>query len=148
MKMEERIDFDIKEAMKLKDVDRLSVLRMSKAAITNLKIQKKKEVLEEAEVLEILQKQAKQRKESIDSFQSAGRNELADKERVELKILQSYLPQQLSDEELIVIIQKTILSTGAATKAETGKLMKELMPQVKGRADGKRINELLAEILN
>lgn len=132
----DRIDSDIKTAMKSKEVERLSTLRMAKAAITNTAIAKKKELLEDSEILEVLEKQAKQRKESFDSFTQAGRTELAQKEQRELVILQEYLPKQLSEAEISELAKVAIQKSGAVGPNDLGKVMKELMPQVKGKADG------------
>ncbi len=142
-----QIQQDLLQAMKNKDADRLTVLRMLKSTLTNTKIQKKRETLEDAEILEVLQKQAKQRKESIESFEKAGRAELADKEKREYEILLKYLPEQLSDADIRTLAEKAIKATGATVKADMGKVMKELMPAVKGKADGKKVNEILSSLL-
>ncbi len=147
MSLIKRLEDDLIAAMKAKEADKLSVLRMVKAALTNYKIDKKKENLEDREVLEVLQKQAKQRKESLESFEKAGRAELAEKEKKELAILQAYMPKELSDEEIKALAQKAIQESGAASKADMGKVMKALMPSVKGKADGKRVNEILSRLL-
>ena len=147
MKLEETIENDLQQAMKSRDADKFRVLRMVKAALINYKIDKKKEGLSDEDMLEILQKQAKQRRESIESFEKAGRKDLADKEKKEFGILQAYLPKQLSDEEIKALAQQFISKTGAKTKADAGRVMKELMPLVKGKADGKRVNEILAALL-
>ncbi|HTL48500.1 MAG TPA: GatB/YqeY domain-containing protein [Verrucomicrobiae bacterium] len=148
MGLETTIEQDLISAMKAKDADKLMVLRMLKTAIMNSKIQKKKEDLDENEILEVIQKQAKQRQESMDSYKSAGRQDLFAKEEKEYAILKTYLPAQLSDEEIKALVQKAMASTGAKTKADTGRLMKELMPAVKGKADGKRVNEIVSSLLS
>ena len=145
--MEETLESDLQQAMRAKDAEKLGVLRMVKAAIINFKIDKKKESLEDGDVVEILQKQAKQRRESLESFEKAGRKDLADKEKKELTILEIYLPKQLSDAEIKAIAQQVIAKTGAKTKADMGKVMKDLMPLVKGKADGKKVNEVLGSLL-
>ena len=147
MKLEETLENDLHQAMKAKDADKLSVLRMVKAALINYKIEKKKESLADEDVVEIVQKQAKQRRESIESFEKASRKDLADKEKKELSILEIYLPKQLSDAEIKTLAQQVIAKTGAKTKAEMGKVMKDLMPLVKGKADGKKVNEILGALL-
>lgn len=138
---------DIKNAMKAKDEIKLSVLRMVKTAINNAAIAKSKNELEEAEELEILQKQAKQRRESIDSFEKGGRPELAAKEKTELGVLEVYLPKQLTDDEIKAICVEVIAKTGAKGAGDTGKVMKDLMPLVKGKADGRRVQEILKAAL-
>lgn len=147
MKLEETLENDLQQAMRAKDADKLGVLRMVKAAIINYKIEKKKERLEDGDVVDILQKQAKQRRESLESFEKAGRKDLADKEKKELTILEIYLPKQLSDAEIKALAQQVIAKTGAKTKADMGMVMKDLMPLVKGKADGKKVNEVLGSLL-
>lgn len=148
MSISDAIDQDLTQAMKAKQQDKVSVLRMVKAAFMNYKIEKKREKLEDPEALEILQRQVKQRKESLESFQKAGRTDLAQKEEKELGILQTYLPKQLSDAEIIQLVQKAVQTTGVKVKADAGRVMKELMPAVKGRADGKRINDIVIGLLS
>jgi uncharacterized protein YqeY len=147
MKLEETLESDLVQAMKAKDAEKLGVLRMVKAALLNFKIDKKKEILTDEDVVEIIQKQAKQRRESIDSFEKAGRKDLADKEKSEIVFLQAYLPKQLSDDEIKTLAQQVIAKTGAKSKAQTGLVMKDLMPLVKGKADGKKVNKILARLL-
>jgi len=147
MPIADTIDRDLTEAMKAKAQEKVSVLRMVKAAFMNYKIEKKKEKLEDSEALEILQRQVKQRKESLESFQKANRTDLAQKEERELVILQVYLPKQLSDDEIKVLAQKAIQTSGAKVKADAGKVMKELMPAVKGKVDGKRVNDIVMGLL-
>ena len=148
MALEQTLEKDLVEAMKARNADKVLVLRMLKTALTNTKIQKKKESLEESEVLDVVQKQAKQRQESIDSFRKAGRQDLVDKEQKEFEILKAYLPAQMSDEEIKALIQKLMAAHGIQAKADMGRLMKELMPAVKGKADGKRVNEIAASLLS
>jgi len=147
MPLEQILEKDLIAAMKAREAEKLGVLRMLKTALTNTKIQKKKETLEDAEVLEVIQKQAKQRQESMESFRQAGRQDLLAKEEAEFAILSQYLPAQMSDDEIRAAVQKAIETTGAKTKADMGRLMKELMPVVKGKADGKRVNEVVSSLL-
>ena len=147
MSLHEKIEQDLVAAMKGKEVIKLSVLRMLKAAMNNSAIEKKKDKLADPETLEVIQKQVKQRKESIESFEKGGRPELANNEKKELEVLSAYMPAQLSDAELLKIAQDVIARTGAKTKAETGKVMKDLMPLIKGKADGSRAQEVLAKLL-
>ncbi len=143
----EQIEKDVIDAMRAKDTVKLSTLRMLKSAVGNYLIQAKKDKADDAEVLSLIGKQAKQRRESIDSFEKAGCKELADKEKSELMILEAYLPKQLSDEELKAEVQKAIAASGATSAADMGKLMKVLMPAIQGKADGKRIQEAIKSIL-
>ena len=147
MPIEKTLESDFIHAMKAKDSLKVSVLRMLKAALSNHKIQKKSDSLEDEEVLDIIRKQVKQRKESLESFEKGGRKDLAEKERLEMNLLLAYLPAQLSDEEIKAEAKKAIAACAAQTKAEAGKVMKVLMPALKGKADGKRINEILMALL-
>lgn len=147
MSLEKQLEDDLKNAMKAKDAQSLLVLRAVKTAITNYKIQKKTESLSDSEILDIVQKQAKQRKESMDSFEKAGRDDLYDKEKQEYEILAKYLPEQMSEDEIRQIVKTAIDKTGAASKADIGLVMKEIMPQVKGKADGKVVNGVVQSLL-
>lgn len=148
MSLMETIEKDVITAMKAKDSAKVSTLRMLKSAVGNHLIQSKKDKAEDAEVLGIIAKQAKQRRESIESFAKAGRKDLADKEKAELLILEDYLPKQLTDEELKAEVQKAIASSDAKGPADMGKLMKALMPAIQGKADGKRVQDVVKAILN
>lgn len=147
MSLLETIQRDFIDAMKGKNAEKVATLRMLKSAISYYKIDQKKNTLGDSDVVEILQKQAKQRKESLDSFEKAGRTDLAEKEKRELEFLRVYLPMQLSDQEIKELAQKAIQSSGAKGKQDMGKVMKELMPLVKGRADGKKVNEIVSSLL-
>jgi uncharacterized protein YqeY len=148
MSLAEQIEKDVIAAMKAKDALRVSTLRMLKSAVGNYLIQAKKDKADDAEVLGMIAKQAKQRRESLESFEKAGRKDLADKEKAELAILESYLPKQLTEEELKAEIRKAIELSGAKSPADMGKLMKALMPSIQGKADGKRVQEAAKAILN
>ena len=139
---------DIKAAMKAKDETRLLVLRMVKTAMNNVAIAKSKNDLDDNEEIDIVQKQAKQRRESIESFEKGGRPELAAKEKSELTILETYLPKQMTDAEIQAVCKDVIQKTGATGAADSGKVMKELMPLVKGKADGRRVQEVLKSLLS
>ena len=143
MSISEQVDQDIKEAMKAKAADRLSVLRMLKAAIKNAAIEKGGQtgVLDDTEATAVIRKQVKQRQDSVESFEKGGRAELADKERTEITLLQTYLPQALSPEELGRMVDEAIAETGATGKAQMGAVMKALAPKVAGRADGKTLSQ-------
>ncbi|HEC97126.1 MAG TPA: GatB/YqeY domain-containing protein [Nitrospirae bacterium] len=145
MSILERIDSDLKVAMKSSEKIRVSTLRMVKASLKNLEIEKGE--LSDDDVIGVLSTQAKQRRESISEFEKGGRQDLADQEREELAVILSYLPEQLSEEELTGIIQETIRETGASSLKDMGRLMKSLMPRVKGRADGKLVSRKVKELL-
>jgi uncharacterized protein len=133
--------------MKNRDTLRLSVIRLAKAAVMNLEIARGHE-LSDLEVIEILAKEAKQRIDSITEFEKAGRNDLVDALRNEIRIVQEYLPAQLSEADLRKLIQEAIAEVGATCKKEINKVMPVLMPKVKGRADGKLVNQIVNSLLD
>ncbi|GMT46541.1 MAG: aspartyl-tRNA amidotransferase subunit B [bacterium] len=145
MSILERIDSDLKVAMKSSEKIRVSTLRMVKASLKNLEIEKGE--LSDDDLIGVLSTQAKQRRESISEFEKGGRQDLADQEREELAVILGYLPEQLSEEELAGIILETIRETGASSLKDMGRLMKSLMPRVKGRADGKLVSRKVKELL-
>ncbi len=136
----------LKEALKSRDDLKVSVIRMTKASLKNKEIEKMSSLTDE-EILSVLSTLAKQRRESIEQYSAAGRSDLADKESKELEIILSYLPKQLSADELEKVIRSAISESGASSLNELGKVMKVLMPKVKGVADGKIINQRVKELL-
>ena len=138
----ERVDSDLKEAMRAKDTTRLGVLRMLKSAFKYAAIAKSgaEAELNDAEAAQVIRKQAKQRQDSIESFEKGGRAELAEKEREELSILNAYLPQQMNADELEKVVRETIAEVGATSKAQMGAVMKALQAKVAGRVDGKTLS--------
>ena len=142
MNLSERVDSDLKTAMREKNATKLGVLRMLKAAIMNAAIEKSgaQSQLSDAEATQVIRKQVKQRQDSIESFEKGGRAELAAKEKEELSILQSYLPQGMSAEEISKAVRETIAEVGASSKAQMGAVMKALQTKVAGRADGKTLS--------
>src|ERR1044071_2636110 len=142
MTLQERVDSDLKEAMRARDAMKLGVLRMLKSALKYATIAKSaaEAELNEAEAVQVIRKQAKQRQDSIESFEKGGRAELADKEKEELAILNTYLPQGMSPDELAKVVRETIDEVGATSKAQMGAIMKALQPKVGGRADGKTLS--------
>ena len=147
MSLLQRLDEDLKAAMKSSDAIRLSALRMAKAAIKNLQIEKGRELSDE-EITGVLSTMAKQRRESIDQFSRGGRSDLVEKEQRELSVLQSYMPAQLSPGELDSLISQAIQESSARSEADMGKVMKVLMPVLVGRADNKLVSELMKHALN
>ncbi len=146
MSLKEKISADATTALKKHDKDTLGVLRMIKSRILELEVQlrvkKGKDYqLADEETLGVISSYAKQRKQSIDAYTDAGRIDLADQEKKELEILNRYLPQQLSREEVDKLVEAAIAATGASSMQDIGKVMKELMPKLKGAADGKMVNE-------
>jgi uncharacterized protein len=142
MTLSERIDSDLKDAMRAKNATRLSVLRMVKAALKNAAIEKSgaDAQLTDGEAVQVVRKQVKQRQDSIESFEKGGRAELAAREKEELSILQSYLPQAMDGDELARVVRETIAEVGATSKAQMGAVMKALQTKVAGRADGKTLS--------
>lgn len=147
MTLVERIDADLKEGMKAKAELKVSTLRMLRAAMKNLEIEKKAEKLEESDVISIIAKQIKQHKDSIEGFTQGNRTDLADKEKAELAILESYMPKMLSAEELKVIVMAAIQKTEAKGRADMGKVMKAAKEEAKGSADGKMLSTMVSEEL-
>lgn len=144
--IEERIENELKTAMKQKDEIKTSCLRLLRSEIHNLFIQKR-EKLKEEDVIKVIQKQVSQHKDSIEQFIKGKREDLAEKEKKELAILESFLPKMLSQEELRKIIGDVIKELGATAKKDTGMVMKEAMGRIKGRADGKEVNRIVSELL-
>ena len=143
MNLSERVDSDLKTAMREKNATKLGVLRMLKAALTNATIEKggADSKLTDADATQVIRKQVKQRQDSIESFEKGGRAELAAKEKEELSILQSYLPQAMSADELSRVVRETIAEIGATSKAQMGAVMKASQAKVGGRADGKTLSQ-------
>lgn len=148
MSIKDLLTEDMKQAMKDKESGklRLSVIRMARANIKNIEIDKKRE-LNDDEVLAVLMKEVKMRQDSLEEFTKAGRDELAEQAKQEIAILRKYLPEQLADDELRALVQEAIDETGAASQKDMGKVMAAVMPKTKGRADGKRINAMVRELL-
>jgi uncharacterized protein YqeY len=142
MSLQKRIDQDLTEAMRAKDAARLGVLRMLKAALKNAAIEKvgADGELEDSDAVAVIRKQVKQRHDSIDSFEKGRRSELAEKEKAEIAVLNDYLPQPMSAEELQRLVAETIAEAGATSRAQMGAVMKALQPKVSGRADGKTLS--------
>jgi len=140
------IEQQLKEALKAKDELRLSTLRFLLAALQNEEIAKQKELTEE-DVVTVVQRQVKQHKESIEAFTKGGREELARKERAELEILKTFLPQQLSSEEIKKMVEETITQLPEQDRNNFGKVMGAVMGRVKGKADGNTVGKVVKELL-
>jgi uncharacterized protein YqeY len=148
MALQQRLVDEMKEAMRTGDTDRVSVIRLLRSAIKNKDIDKGKgQQLTDDEILQVISSAVKQRKESIDQFEKGGRQDLVDKEKKELAILQSFLPQQISDEELRIKIKEAIAQSGATDVKDMGKVMKIVVPQLVGRAEGSKISQMVRECL-
>ncbi|ATY84432.1 aspartyl-tRNA amidotransferase [Kyrpidia spormannii] len=146
MNVQDRLTDDMKRAMKEKDKIRLSVIRMVRTALKNEEIERQRPLTEE-ETIQVLQRERKQRRESLQAAQQAGRTDLEAQAQREIAILEEYLPTPLSEEELRGLVEETIAEVGAKGKADLGRVMAALMPKVKGRADGKAVNALVQESL-
>ncbi len=147
MGLKEKIDADTKEALKAGAKDKVSALRMLSAALKNKQIDKRRPLTDE-EVIETVHSLIKQRKDSIEQFAKGGRQDLVDKETTELRILEAYLPPQLTREEIEAKVREAVAQTGARGAKDMGKVMKALMPMVAGRADGKLVSELVKQALS
>src|SRR5690625_1502616 len=148
MSLMEQLNQDMKQSMKNKEKEKLSVIRMVKASLQNEMIRLGKNKLSEDEELTILSRELKQRKDSLQEYKSAGRNDIVENLESEIIIIQKYMPEQLTDTELEDLIQATIKEINATSKKEMGKVMSAIMPKVKGKADGSRINKLVLQHLN
>lgn len=144
----EQLNQDMKQAMKNKDKETLSVIRMVKASLQNESIKLGNKELSEEEELTILSRELKQRKDSLQEFKSAGRDDLVKKLEIEINILQEYMPNQLTEDELEAIVQSTIQEVAATSKKDMGKVMSAILPKVKGKADGAQINKLVLKYLS
>ena len=147
MSLKERLADDLKSAMKNKETIRKNVVQMVRAAV--LQVEKDKLVtLDDEGVLEVIAKQMKQRRDSLPDYEKSGRDDLIAELKAEMDVLAEYLPKQLTREELQVIVAEAVKATGAESIKDMGKIMAAVMPQTKGRADGKVINELARELLS
>jgi len=149
MNLQQQIDEDIKSAMKAREAERLSVLRMLKAALKNAAIEKGGAAaeLDDAEASAIVRKQVKQRQDSIEGFEKGNRPELAAKEKAEAEILAGYLPKALAESELEALVTDAIAEVGATSKAQMGAVMKIVQAKAAGRADGRTLSGLVARKL-
>ncbi len=143
----ERIDSEIKAAMLAKESLKLNTLRMLKSSLKYYMIEKKLEVPSEADLITVVQKQMKQRQDSVESYQKAGRQDLLDHELAEIHVLKVYLPQAFSQEELEVLVKAAIAEVGATSRAQMSLVMKTATSKAAGRADGKSINAIASKLL-
>ncbi len=147
MNLLERLNQDMKNAMKNKEKVKLSVIRMVKSSLQNEQIKLGRELTDD-DSLTVLNRELKQRKDSLHEFEQANRQDLASKIHDEIAVLEDYMPEQLSEEEVSRIVQDTISEVGATTKADMGKVMGAIMPKVKGKADGGLVNRLVQQHLS
>ena len=142
MNILERLESDMVKAAKARDSERLGVIRFVRSRTKNLEIELRRELKDE-DVVEVLARIAKQHKESIEQFQEGGRDELVERERRQLAVVEEYLPAQLGEQELLEILSEVVEETGAAGPRDIGVVMKTIMPRIKGRADGKMVKTLV-----
>jgi len=146
--LEEKINQDYIQAMKSRDALRSSTLNFLRAQIKNVRIDKRAEKLEEGDVISVIKKQIKQRQDSIEQFQNGGRQDLADKERTEMEILKSYLPAEMTEDEIRKLVEEAIKATGASSSKDMGNVMKALMPKVAGKADNRLVSDVVRKSLS
>ncbi len=148
MSLKDRLTEDMKAAMKEKASGKLklSVIRMARAAIKNIEIDKKKELSDE-EVVEIIAREVKQRRDATEEYRKAGRQDIVDTLQEEINVLMTYLPEQLSEDKIRTLVKEVIAEVQPQSPKDMGKVMGKLMPQVKGKADGKLVNEIVKELL-
>lgn len=142
-----KLNDDMKAAMKGKDKKSLQVIRMLKASLQNEKINLGRDLTDEEE-LAIISREMKQRRDSLAEFEKVGRDDLAEKTKSEIAIVERYLPTQLTEDEIFQIVSQAIEQTGASSPKEFGKVMGVVMPKVKGKADGNQVNAIVKELLN
>ena len=147
MSLEERLVDEMKQAMRSNDKLRLSTIRMIRSALKNKEIELRKK-LDDEEVIKVIQGMVRKGEESLEPFQLGGRTDLVEKERKEIEILKSFLPQALSQEEIFKIIDQSIEETQASSLKDLGKVMKSVMPKLQGKADGKLVNQWVREKLS
>jgi uncharacterized protein YqeY len=147
MSLQDRVSAEIKAAMLARDADRLSPLRMLKSALGYAQIERKTENLPDADVVAIVQKEVKKRRDSVEQFEKGGRAELAVKEKQEIAVLESFLPQPLSADDLEKLVRAVIQELGATGKKDMGPVIKAVQAKAAGRADGKTISTLVGKLL-
>ncbi|MCL6549336.1 MAG: GatB/YqeY domain-containing protein [Alicyclobacillus sp.] len=146
MGLSQRLSDDMKQAMKDKDKLRLSVIRMVRAAVRNREIEIGAELSDE-EVLAVIEKELKQRRDSLQAFESAGRTDLAAEAKAEIAVLTEYLPEQLTEDQIRQLAQEIIAQVGAVGKSDIGKVMSQLMPKIRGKADGRLAQQVVQSLL-
>lgn len=146
MGLKEKLMEDLKEAMHSGERTKVSVIRLLRAAVINVEKERRRE-LEDDEILEVISREVKRRREAVEEYERAGRKDLAEREREEEKILLSYLPKQLSPQEIEGLARRVISKVGAVGRHDMGKVMGGIMPQVRGRADGRMVSEMVRKLL-
>ena len=147
MSLQQRVTDDLKSAMMAREAVRTATLRMLKAALGYAQIEKKTDTLPDAEVMAVIQREAKKRRDAIEEFEKGGRAEMAANERAELEVLAGFLPKALSPEELEALVRGVIAEVGATSKKDMGAVMKAAQAKVDGRADGRSVSALVSRLL-
>jgi uncharacterized protein YqeY len=149
MSLKKKISEDLRVAMKAGDILKRETLRMVESMVKNTEIEKKKkeEGLTDAEMIEVLSRAVKQRRDSVEQYEKGGRQDLADKEKKEIEIISAYLPEQLGEDKMREVIKEVISATGATSKADMGKVMGQAMGKLKGQADGNTVKKIVEEEL-
>ena len=146
MTMKTRLEDDLKQAMRSRDAARRDVIRYLRSEIRNQEI-KVQEDLDDDGVVQVLSRQAQQRRDSIEAFTEANRTDLVEKEQAELEIIMEYMPQQMTSDEITSLVQEVVAEVGASGPGDMGKVMSQIMPQVRGRAEGREVSSIVMEIL-
>ncbi len=146
MSLKDRLTQDLKQALRERDERRKIAIRLVKWAVQNAEVDRGRE-LDDGEILEIIAREAKKRRESVAEFSKAGRQDLVEQEEAELNVLFEYLPRQMSRQEIEVLVRQAIEEIGATGPAQMGDVMRRLMPQLKGKADGRLVNQVVREVL-
>ncbi|MCX6005122.1 MAG: GatB/YqeY domain-containing protein [Chloroflexi bacterium] len=147
MALLDKLNEDLKSAMRGREQLRMTVLRMVLSAVNYAEIAQQKK-LDDAGIITVISREIKQRRESIEAYEKGNRQDLADKEKTELSMLQAYMPAQMGRDEITALVQKVIGEAGAKGPGDKGKVMQKLMPQVKGKADGGEVNNIVTELLS
>lgn len=148
--LKEKLTQDLKDAMRARDEVRLRTIRSLRAALTEREIEQRQggtAELSEDDEMAVLQKQAKQRRDAIEQYEAAGRDDLAAREAEELEVLEAYLPRQLTEEEIRRVVEEIVAETGAASPREMGKVMGPAMQRLRGRAEGRKVQEVVTAVL-
>ena len=147
MSLKQQISDDTKDAMKARDADKVSTLRFLQAAVKNKEIELRPNALTDEDVVTVLRKSVKQRQDSIEQYVSAGRTDLADKEKMELSIIEGYLPKQMSADQIEAVVKQAIKDVGATSPKEMGAVMKAVQAKTNGTADNKIVSEIVKKLL-
>lgn len=147
MSLKQQISDDTKDAMKARDADKVSTLRFLQAAVKNKEIELRPNALTDEDVVTVLRKSVKQRQDSIEQYVSAGRTDLADKEKLELSIIEEYLPKQMSADQIEAVVKQAIKDVGATSPKEMGAVMKAVQAKTNGTADNKIVSEIVKKLL-